>query len=232
MSEEPEAKVEAPVLQHSTEPQTDEGINPLGEESTSGVGGHGEASDSGRGYLADEREAVQDAGQLNDLVPYEKEGHEYPIVSFKGKEFYAIKRYGNGSNTSYTEYREVGAPLQGNGTYTAITPSTSTELSELRRGDLLQRKTDRRKAYEDAVYGALDEVARLQLSILGAASDPHADMGYEDIQKAKLGLQVAESILNRALGKPVTKIDAEVSMSVADEMMEVVEGWVVDEEEA
>jgi hypothetical protein len=165
------------------------------------------------------------------MVPFEREGEPYPIVRYKGKEFYAVQRYGNGSNTAYTEYREVGAPLQGNGTIPPITSSKSTELAELRRSDSLIRKTERRKVYEEAVYDALADVAKLQIDLVRMANDPSVDMDHGEVSKARIGLQAAESILNRALGKPVTKIDAEVSMSVADQMLDIAEGWVVEEED-
>lgn len=220
MPKEPEAQVEAPILQHREEPQADTGVHPPREEVTPVDGGR---SKHGSEASKEERRV--------DMVPYEEEGHPYPIVDFKGKKFYAIQRYGSGRDTAYTEYREVGAPLQGNGTVPAITSDKSSELAELRRSDSLQRKTERRKVYEEAVYDALSDVAKLQIDIVGLANDPSAVMDHDEIAKAKLGLQAAESILNRALGKPVTKIDAEVSMSVADSMLSMAEDWVIEDAE-
>jgi hypothetical protein len=165
------------------------------------------------------------------MVPFEREGEPYPVVVYKGKEFHAITRYGNGKRKPYTEYREIGAPLAGHGVIPHNSTNDDTELIELRRSDILARKAERRKVYEEAIYDSLRDVAQLQVGLINAANDPSVMLDYSEIAKAKVGLQAAESILNRALGKPVTKIDAEISMSVADTMMEVAEGWVVDEEE-
>lgn len=220
MPEESEAKVEAPVFPQHPEQEADSRVHTPGEEGSSVSGGRSEHG----------TEAESEGKPVSDMVPFEREGEPYPIVRYKGKEFYAITRYGNGSKKPYTEYREIGAPLSGNGTMVPITRDSATELNELRVSELRKRKDDRRKAYEESVVGALDDVANLQLSILRAASDPHSDLTYDDIAKAKLGLQAAEAILNRALGKPVTKIDADVTTNVNDEMMEMVDGWVIEEE--
>jgi hypothetical protein len=226
-----EERPEALVVRAEEDVQATEGEHAQGAQAADELSGDGNVPVDERGVLVGEREAETSGSLIRDMVPFEREGHEYPIVKYKGKEFYAIQRYGNGSNTAYTEYREVGAPPQGYGTIPAITPDKSRELTELRNSDSLQRKTARRKEYEEAVYSSLGDVAKLQLNIVSLANDPSASMSYDEIAKAKLGLQAAESILNRALGKAVTKIDAEVSMSVADSMLTMAEDWEIEDAE-
>lgn len=204
----------------------DEEVVERGEEDP--VVGGGDCSYGGAEAVSAGR--VETLKSTGSTLPEEfSEESIHPIVSYQGNRFEKIERYGNTPGKTWFEYRLIGAPPMGNGTGTMLTADALASHRELQRSDALQRKSERRRVYEEQVYDALASVAELQTRLVDIANDADAEVSASQAVKFRLGLQACESILNRALGKPVTKIDAEITQTVADEMLEIVEGWVVDE---
>ena len=150
----------------------------------------------------------------------------HPIVEKDGFRFYEITRYGK--HGEYKQYMQVDGPWEGHGSPDRSDPALRARLA-LGRQSALQAKARRAEDYEDKVYGALESVAKLQTDIVSLALDPSSQPDRETMEKLRLGLAASESILNRALGKAVTKIDADVKHSVADEIAEIEAEWVVEE---
>lgn len=137
---------------------------------------------------------------------------------------YRVERFKN-NGESYFELRNLAGRRGGSGV------ASLGEVAEAGRAAQKRLKSDRREAYEERVLAALDQVAGLQESVIGMASDPECRVDALEAGKIRLGLQAADSILNRALGKPVTRIDAEITQNVAEEMMSIAEGWSIVEED-
>lgn len=146
----------------------------------------------------------------------------HPIVVQDGIEFYAITRY-HGSN-KWIDYQPVEGWAVGSGTYHPISPATHAKAA-LSRKHAAERKAARAMAYEERVYAALESVASLQENIINLANDPDSQPAREEMEKLRLGLAAGESILNRALGKAVTKIDGDVRHSVSDEIATIEAEW-------
>jgi hypothetical protein len=155
------------------------------------------------------------------------EGVKHPIVEKDGIKFYEIKRYTN-SGEEYLSYQPVDGPPVGHG-LVDVGSERIQAAAALGREAAMQRKARRASEYEEKVYEQLDNVAKLQSYLISVALDSGAELDRSEMEKLRLGLQAGESILNRALGKAVTKIDADVRHSVADEIAEIEAEWVTEE---
>lgn len=150
----------------------------------------------------------------------------HPIVVRDGIEFYAVTRYGN--KGEWVEYMPVHGPNMGNGTYDSFATSVGQAKQALAREAAVQRKEQRREAYEDAVNDLLSDVAKLQKKIVSIGLGKE-EASREDLEKMRLAVQTSEQVLNRALGRPVSRIEADVNHSVSDQMMTIDADWVVEE---
>ena len=147
----------------------------------------------------------------------------HPIVEKDGIKFYEITRYGH--NRTYLDYQPVESPQTGNGTRTFADPVVQAK-AQLTRAQSGQVKAQRADEYEAKVFGLLDNVASLQQRILNAALDSSTELDRAEMEKLRLGLAAGESILNRALGKAVTKVDMDVTHNTADEIALTEAEWV------
>lgn len=150
-----------------------------------------------------------------------------PIVEKDGIKFYEVKRYGR--NNSWVEYQPVDGDWSGSGTVDISSPTVRAKAA-LAREAALDRKVEYARSYEERVYGQLERVADLQAFIVSAALDAGTELDRAEMEKLRLGLQAAESILNRALGKAVTKIDADVRHTTSDEISIAEAEWVEEED--
>jgi hypothetical protein len=151
---------------------------------------------------------------------------DHPIVEKDGVEFYEITRYS--PKGQWVDYQPVNGDWTGNGSIPSNSPVVQAK-AKLGKEQSALRKAERAMAYEDRVYKALDDVANLQTRIIELANDEGVELDKNQMEKLRLGLAAGESVLNRALGKAVTKIDAEVKHSVADEIAEIEANWTIDE---
>jgi hypothetical protein len=150
--------------------------------------------------------------------------YNHPIIERDGVRFYAITRY-NGKKGDWIDYQPVDGDWSGNGSIPSDSPVVRAK-AQLAREDAAQRKAQRAIAYEDRVYEALESVASLQTHIVNLANDAGAVLDKGEMEKLRLGLAAGESILNRALGKAVTKVDMDVTHSTADQIAEIEAEWV------
>jgi hypothetical protein len=149
---------------------------------------------------------------------------KHPIVEQDGHKFYAIPRYTK--KGSYTDYVPVDGPYEGHGTGVSLANPQHRALAKLGRQSAMELKSQRAQAYEERVYAELENVANLQSRIVELANDEGADLDKQQMEKLRLGLQAGEAILNRALGKAVTKVDMDVKHSHADQIAEIEAEWV------
>lgn len=171
----------------------------LGLGAEGGVGGEAEA---GRGEL--------------------EKPPRHPIVEQDGYQFYEVTCYSR-EGKSWIRYMPADpAPRK-------MPPAMQAAMMKLARAHAAERKAIMAMSYEDQVYDALESVAALQKKIIDLSSDDSIELDRAKMEKLRLGLQAGESVLNRALGKAVTKIDADVKHSAADQMATIDAEWSVEE---
>ena len=151
----------------------------------------------------------------------------HPIVERNGVEFYAITRYHG--DREWIDYQPVEGDWMGNGVADVKSPVLRAKMA-LGRDARNKQKAERAFEYEDRVYAALDSVANLQRKIVDLANDEGVELDKLEMEKLRLGLAAGESILNRALGKAVTKIDADVTHNVADQIATIDAEWEIEED--
>lgn len=186
---------------------------------SSDTGGEPEGTRLGLGAEGAERQS-----QALERKRLEDAGHT--IVEKDGHLFYEITLYGK--KGPWKDYQPVVGSWSGNGSRDFADPAHQAK-AQLGRQSAMERKARRAADYEDKIYEQLDNVAKLQSYIVSAALDSGAELDRTEMEKLRLGLQAAESLLNRALGKAVTKVDMDVTHSVADDIATIEAEWTIDE---
>jgi hypothetical protein len=113
----------------------------------------------------------------------------------------------------------------GNGSWENLTKERAAQAREI----AINKKKKAMAEYEARVIGTLENISKLQHSVIELANDPHSTPDKNEMEKLRLGLSAAEQILNRVMGKPTTRIEAEVNHSVLDDMSSVDAEWIIEQ---
>ena len=115
-----------------------------------------------------------------------------------------------------------------------IDPPTAEELAVLRKQYLEERreaKAARREHYENAVSEQLGHIAALQAMVIQITSDTENLLSPAQMSQFALGLKASEQVLNRALGKPVSHVEATHTHTIAEAMATADDDWIVEDAE-
>lgn len=152
----------------------------------------------------------------------------HPIVERDGFQFYEITRYS--PSGEWKSYKPVDHHTAVGNSHALTTDDRRRRAAaSLARDANAERKLVRAMEYEEKVYSKLEAVAQLQALIVDLANDPDQSPSREEMEKLRLGLAASESILNRALGKPKSQADINISHSVADQIAQADADWIIDD---
>ena len=127
----------------------------------------------------------------------------------------------------------LAKPVKGSLSHPDAELSPEQKLELMREGRKLaaQKKADRTQKFEETMAEQLDAVAHLLSMTTSLASDPDVILSPAQMQKMQLGIKAAQVILDRSLGKAVTRVEGDIRHTIVDEMATTLDAWEADDAE-